>query len=162
MNRILKLQTALLRVIEQQEGKIEERDQSLDWERVHMASCARLGFLMAEEQGQDAELAACACSVHDFGRILTGKQVGHAEKGYEPLKEFLSEVALFTKEEIELISLAAKSHSRKSNVGTWIEEIVKNADVVDCYQYGIPFLRDAQKMRYDDYRNRNKVEPIDK
>lgn len=158
MNRILKLQSALLRVIEQQEGKMEERDQSLDWERVHMASCARLGFLMAEEQEADAELAACACSLHDFGRILTGKQTGHAEKGYEPVKEFLTKLEVFTNEEIDLIALAVKNHSKKSRVGSWIEEVVKDADVVDCYQYGIPFLRDAQQMRYDAYLSRNEKE----
>ncbi|WP_206458833.1 HD domain-containing protein [Anaerovorax sp. IOR16] len=158
MNRILKLQSALLRVIEEQEGKVEERDQSLDWERVHMASCARLGFLMAEEKGQDPELAACACSVHDFGRILTGKQKGHAEKGYHPVKDFLDKLELFTKEEIEIISLAVKNHSRKSKIGSWIEEIVKDADVVDCYQYGIPFVRDAQQMRYEEYIKRNQPE----
>ncbi|MEA4987245.1 MAG: HD domain-containing protein [Anaerovorax sp.] len=157
MNRILKLQSALLRVIEEQEGKVVERDQSLDWERVHMASCARLGFLMAEEKGQDPELAACACSVHDFGRILTGKQKGHAEEGYHPVKDFLDKLELFTKEEIEMISLAVKNHSRKSKIGSWIEEIVKDADVVDCYQYGVPFVRDAQQMRYDEYIKRNET-----
>ncbi len=158
MNRILKLQSALLRVIDEQEQKTEERDQSLDWERVHMASCARLGFLMAEERGEDTELAACACSVHDFGRILTGKQAGHAEKGYQPVKQFLSELDLFSAKEIEMISLAVKNHSKKSKIGSWIEEIVKDADVVDCYQYGMPFTRDAQQMRYDAYMNRNLLE----
>lgn len=155
MDRILKLQKELLYVIGEQEGKKKERDHSLDWERVHMASCARLGYLMAQERGQDAELVACACSVHDFGRILTGEQKGHAEEGYQPVKKFLYDLDLFTEEEIDLISLAVKHHSSKSEIGSWIEEIVKDADVVDCYQYGMPLLRDEQKVRYDAYMNRN-------
>lgn len=149
MKRLLRLQSQLLREIEKHEKLVPKRDKFIDWERVHMASCARLGYLMAEARGVDPELAACACAVHDYGRITTGKQKGHAEAGYLPGKDFLRQTGLFTEEEIETLGVAIKNHSRKSEVGTPIEEIVKDADVIDFYQYGFGFERDEQRLRYE-------------
>ncbi len=147
MNKLMKLQSQLLREIEEYEKLIPERDQPVDWERVHMASCARLGYLLAKERGVDPDLASCACAVHDYGRIITGKQAGHAEAGYLPGKEFLRKTELFTENEVKQIALAIKNHSKKSEVGTPIEEIVKDADVIDCYQYGLDFSRKEQQDR---------------
>ncbi len=149
MKRLLRLQSQLLREIEKYEALVPDRDQFIDWEKVHMASCARLGYLMALERGVDADLAACACAVHDYGRIITGRQKGHGEAGYLPGKEFLRKTGLFLEEEVERLSLAIKNHSNKSEIGTPIEEIVKDADVIDYYQYGFGFSRDEQRERYE-------------
>lgn len=148
MNRVLELETRLLDFIESQEGRISQRDETLAWERIHMASSGRCAWLLAVKRGADPELAACAACVHDFGRILTGKQKQHAEAGYEPVKAFLQETNLFREDEIEAIALAVKNHSRKTETGTLIEEIVKDADVIDCYQYGLPFDRPEKEERY--------------
>lgn len=155
MKRLLRLQSQLLREIEKYEVLVPERDKFIDWERVHMASCARLGYLMAEARGVDPEIASCACAVHDYGRIITGKQEGHAEAGYLPGKEFLKETELFTEDEIEQIALAIKNHSKKSEIGTPIEEIVKDADVIDFHQYGLGFSREEQKIRYEKMLDEN-------
>jgi uncharacterized protein len=148
MNRVYQLLTKFYDVINAQDPAAE-RDETLDWERLHSASSARLGWLLALERGADAELAAAAAAVHDYGRILTGKQHNHAEAGYLPVQDFLRRTALFNEEEIDLIALAVKNHSSKTVVGTPIEEIVKDADVIDCYQYGMPFDRPEKKTRYD-------------
>ncbi len=149
MKRLLRLQSKLLREIEKYEALVPERDKFIDWERVHMASCARLGYLMAEARGINPELAACACAIHDYGRIITGRQEGHAEAGYLPAMEFLRNTGLFTDEEIESMGTAVKNHSRKSEVGTPMEEVIKDADVVDFYQYGFGFAREEQRLRYE-------------
>lgn len=157
MNRIGKLQTAMLHVIKDAAEPSISRDETLEWECIHMASCARTAYLMAQQAGMDpeqTELCACAAAVHDFGRIITGKQPGHAEAGYEPVKVFLRETGLFAEAEIEQIALAAKNHSRKSEIGTPIEEIVKDADLVDCFQFGAPFQRPEQEDRYRRYIER--------
>lgn len=153
MNRLLKLQVNLLQFINEQEGKIPQRDESLDWERLHMASSARCAWLLAMERGADPELAACAAAVHDYGRILTGKQKDHAEAGYEPVKVFLKGTGLFTEGEVEIIAEAVRNHSLKTETGTVIEEIVKDADVIDCFQYGYPFDRPEKEVRYETWRN---------
>ena len=148
MNRALKIQYELLNVINSSPTDIP-RDETLEWEAVHMASSARTAWLLALERGVEPELAACAAAVHDYGRIITGVQKNHAEAGFYPVKEFLQSTDMFTDEEIETIALAVKNHSSKTVVGTPIEEIVKDADVIDCYQLGLPFDRPEKEARYN-------------
>ncbi|MDF2634916.1 MAG: metal-dependent phosphohydrolase sub protein [Pelosinus sp.] len=147
MNRVFKIQEKMLEKILEFENKKVERDISLSWERIHLASCAAVGRILALKRGVDPELSAIACSIHDYGRIITGKQQDHATVGYEPLKLFLRESGYFTLNEIELLSTAAKNHSNKKEVGSPIEEIVKDADVFDCYQYGLSLDREEQRVR---------------
>ncbi len=157
MNRLLELEVKLNKVIDEQKGKVIERDETLDWERIHMASSARCAWLLAMQRGVEPELAACAAAVHDYGRILTGKQKNHAEEGYEPVKAFLIETGIFNEEEIEIIALAVKNHSLKTEIGSPIEEIVKDADVIDCYQYGYPFDRPEKEVRYNKWTKENGI-----
>lgn len=160
MRKILRLQSALLKEIDKYEKIVTERDQFIDWERVHMASCAKLGYLMAEERGADPIIASCACAIHDYGRIITGKQAGHAEAGYLPVQSFLRSTDLFTEEEIDIMSMAVKNHSKKSEVGNIIEEIVKDADVLDFHQYGFEMPREEQQKRLQRLLNKNKEDAI--
>ena len=149
MNRIFTIQTRLLKEIALQEQQNVDRDYPLDWERIHLSSCAKIGQLLALKRNVDPEMASIACSLHDFGRIMTGKQANHAPAGYQPLKTFLaanSDLA-FTAEEREALAQAAKNHSNKKDIGTPLEEIVKDADVLDCYQYGQQLKRQEQRDR---------------
>ena len=149
MKKILRLQSALLKEIDKYEKLIPERDHFIDWERVHISSCAKIGYMLAEERGVDPILAACACACHDYGRIITGKQSGHAEAGYQPVQEFLRKTELFSDDEISQIAVAVKNHSKKAEVGTPLEEIVKDADVLDFYQYGYEMSRKEQQDRLE-------------
>ncbi len=149
MKKILRLQSAMLKEIDKYEKLVTERSHFIDWERVHMVSCATIGYDMALERGVDPILAAAACTCHDYGRIITGKQTGHAEAGYEPVKVFLKGTGLFTDEEVETIATAVRNHSKKGEIGTPIEEIVKDADVLDFYRYGYEFARSTQKERLE-------------
>jgi uncharacterized protein len=151
MNRVYQLLERLHDIIGAQEPSIE-RDETLVWERLHSASAARIGWILALERGVDPELAASAAAVHDYGRIITGKQDNHAEASYLPVQNFLKSTGLFTAKEISVIALAVKNHSSKTTVGAPIDEIVKDADVIDCYQYGLPFDRPEKKIRYDTWQ----------
>lgn len=149
MKKILRLQSALLKEIDKYEKLVPERSHFIDWERVHITSCAKLGYVLAEERGVDPVLAAAACACHDYGRIITGRQEGHAEAGYEPVQEFLKGTELFSDEEIAQIAIAVKNHSKKAEIGTPLEEIVKDADVLDFYQYGYDMARKEQQDRLE-------------
>lgn len=153
MKKLFQLQCALLREIEKYEKVVAHRDQPIDWERVHMASCARIGYLLAEERGFDPDLASFACAVHDYGRIVNGKQADHAEFGYPLVKGFLRKMEFLSEEEIEAIALAVKNHSKKGEVGSPLEEVVKDADVIDFYQYGYGFAREEQRERWEKLEN---------
>lgn len=149
MKKILRLQSALLNEINKYEKLIPERDKFIDWERIHIVSCAKIGRILAEERGVDPVLAEAACACHDYGRIITGKQAGHAEAGYEPVQEFLKGTGLFDDEEIDLIAVAVRNHSKKEEVGAPLDEIVKDADVLDFYQYGFDMARKSQQDRLE-------------
>lgn len=149
MNRVWKITRALHHLIDEYVEQIpdEERDQPADWERIHSASCARLGTMMALERGVDPILAGVACACHDFGRILNGKQKDHAARGFEPVQEFLRGFEFFTEDEVMQIATAVKNHSSKSLVQDPISEIVKDADLIDFYQFGSAPTRQEQEDR---------------
>ena len=148
-NRLLSLQRQYLALINSQEGKLSHRDEPLDWERLHMASCARLAWLLALKRGVKPELAACAATIHDIGRVITGLQADHAAAGAVPAQQFLAATNLFSQQEILQLVQAVAHHSSKAVIGSPLEEIVKDADVVDCFQYGLPFARKEQQLRYE-------------
>ena len=149
MKKLLRLQSALLKEIDKYEKLVPERDHFIDWERVHIVSCAKIGYMMAEERGVDPVVAAAACACHDYGRIITGKQQGHAEAGYGPVQSFLRRTELFSDDEIDIIAVAVKNHSKKAEIGSPVEEIVKDADVLDFYQYGHDVARKEQQDRLE-------------
>jgi len=149
VNRIYKVQKALLGLIDEYDGKTDVRDKSLDWERIHMASCAKVGLILARRRGIDGELAAIACAVHDIGRIVTGRHKDHAEAGFEPVQVFLKSLGFMTDEEIAQIAPAVRNHSKKGEIGTPLEELVKDADLIDFRQYGFDFEREDQRLRFE-------------
>ncbi len=149
MNRIFTLQQAILKTIEEHKYVDRSNAPTLDWERIHMISCAKVGYMLAEERGLDPELSACACAVHDFGRIITGSQKDHGPAGAKPVRHFLRDTALFTEDEIIMISRAVENHSKKAEVGTPLEELVKDADLIDYASYGQPFKRQEQIDRFE-------------
>lgn len=157
MKRLFKLQADLLREIDKYEKIVpdSERDYPCDWERIHVVSCAKIGLMMAQERGVDPVLAAAACSCHDFGRIINGKQEDHAEFGFVPVQKFLKKTGIFEEKEIEQIAIAVRNHSRKDVVGEPLEEIVKDADVLDFYQYGYDMYKKSQTDRLEKLLEKN-------
>ncbi|ATW26070.1 HD domain-containing protein [Candidatus Formimonas warabiya] len=147
MERVFYMQEKMLEKIEELAHQDMERDMPLNWERIHMISCAKAGQILALKRGVDTELAAIACSVHDYGRIVTGRQRNHAQASFEPLKEFLAASGWFSAREIDEITRTARNHSSKKEIGTPLEEVVKDADVLDCYQFGLPLEREEQRER---------------
>lgn len=122
-------------LLDRLEGLNIHRDYPISWERVHAVSCAQVGRLLAQERGVDIELAALACSLHDIGRWYTGQQANHAVQGEEPVREFLKTAAL-SEEKKEQIMQAVIHHSEKDKEGDPLDEVVKDADILDCYLHG--------------------------
>ena len=112
-----------------------ERDYPVIWERIHATSCAQIGRMLAEKRNMDTEQVALACAIHDIGRWITGRQSDHAPKGEEPARLFLAE-GMGTEGTREQIVQAVINHSKKEQIGTPLEEVVKDADILDCYWHG--------------------------
>ena len=133
----------LLDSIEKQRS---ERDYPIMWEKVHAVSCAQIGRMLAEKRGADIEQAGLACALHDIGRWITGRQHDHAPKGEDAVRRFLAEKQ-GTDEEKEQIVQAVINHSKKDEIGTPLEEIVKDADILDCYWYGEDIMKPFHMAR---------------
>ena len=149
MNKVMKIQGMLFDEIDRYAELVPERDATPMYEKIHAVGSGKIGYLLGLQRGLDPDLAAIVASCHDYGRIVTGKQAGHAEAGYEPVREFLAKTGLLTDEEVELVAKATKNHSKKSEVGTPYEEIAKDADVLDFHQYGYEMPRQEQQDRLD-------------
>ena len=75
MNRLLELETQLNRVINGQEGKMDSRDETLDWERLHMASSARCAYILAmQKRRRSRTCRLCGLAFTTSAEFLTGKQ----------------------------------------------------------------------------------------
>lgn len=112
-----------------------ERDYPVIWEKAHATSCAQIGRMLAEIRSVDVEQAALACALHDIGRWKSGKQLDHASKGAGPVHRFLAE-GKYSERYIEQIAQAVINHSKKEQIGTPLEELVKDADLLDCHWHG--------------------------
>ena len=139
----------MLELIEKMDAPGTVRDEPIRWEKIHMVSSACIGYELAKARGVDPVLASTACALHDIGRVITGRQQGHAEAGYEYAKELLHGLELFTDAEIEEIAVAVSEHSNKGKAGAPLCEIVKDADVLDMHYYGRELPRPEQRMRLE-------------
>jgi uncharacterized protein len=156
MNRVFTLQQAILKTIDEHQNIDRTDAPSLDWERIHMISCAKVGYMLALERGLDPIICACACALHDYGRILTGCQENHGEAGTIPVQILLQAMDLFTENEVYMISLAVANHSKKGEVGSPLEELVKDADLIDYASYGQTFKRQEQIERFERLSNQHR------
>jgi len=127
MQRCYQVSRELLKFLNEQEPFDLKRDVSLTWERIHSMGSARIAAILASKRGVDVELSYAAGALHDFGRFVTGKQENHAENGYEPAKEFLRSLNIFSEEEGEEIARAVNNHRRKETVGTPWRRLLRTA-----------------------------------
>jgi uncharacterized protein len=147
VDRCYKVSRAFLKFLTGQEGLERKRDYSLTWERIHSLGSARTGAILSARRGIDIELGYTAGVLHDFGRIVTGKHEDHAVNGYQPVREFLEGLKLFREDEIKAISLAVKHHSRKDLVGSPLDEIAKDCDILDTHLLGIRLRTERHYQR---------------
>ncbi len=124
------------------------RQFSIPQEIAHFTSTAQIAKIIAQKRGIDTKLATATALVHDIYRIKTGINENHAEMGAPLAREFLKKHSNFSDEEIELIVNAVKNHSKKGEIGSPLEELIKDVDVFDSYFYDIKKDNDAYRERF--------------
>lgn len=120
------------------EDLTSEREMTLEEELIHAAGTARLGQLIALKRDLDLEASFIIGVLHDYGRIITGTKKDHARMGSRFVREYLTGSGNFTPEETEIIVQAVANHSLKGEVGSPLEELIKDADVLEGYFAGRP------------------------
>ena len=115
----------------------EKRESSLEWELKHSSGVTVIARILAQKRRVDEELAVTAACLHDIYVIVSGSYGDHARLGVPIAKQALEEGGDFSRLEIDAICDAIKSHSDKHIYGTSaLSELVKDADVLDCFFYG--------------------------
>lgn len=119
---------------------------------VHMFGVAQACVLLAMKRGEDAELAACAGYLHDIATYATGDSSRHAVRGADMAERILGQTGIFTEEEIGKITSAIRFHSDKKDVDGPLEEILKDADVLQHCLYDPGYVSKKDRDRYKKLR----------
>lgn len=131
------------------EDSVFDRSMTVNQELAHAVGTARLAQLLALKRNIDPEMAFILGLLHDIGRIVTGIKKDHALTGKDLVKGYLVESGDFSLEEIEGLVNAVGNHSFKDGVGTPLEELIKDADVLDGYFSGRPSSKPESVSRLE-------------
>lgn len=126
MSRIKDLQKQVHRVLE----KIEDNDKRAK-AVAHLHGVALAAAILAKKRGEDAELATMAGLLHDLHAYKSGSYDDHERLGAEYARKLLTKLELTTPEETEAICSAICHHGNKAGVDAPMDEILKDADVID-------------------------------
>ena len=116
----------------------------------HLYGVSLAATLLAKKRGGDQELAAMAGMLHDIHAYMSGSYDDHAHLGAEMARKILEEVGVTTAEENDIICSAVYHHDDKLVVDGPMDEILKDADVIDhCYNDVSKNVKEKEQARYD-------------
>lgn len=113
---------------------------------VHLYGVAQSAALIAQKRKGNTELSVIAAMLHDIYSYKNMNSADHAHKGAVMAKEILSELKIFSSEEIDLIYSAIYYHSDKNTVNEALDEILKDADVMQHILYNPLFEIKAHEL----------------
>lgn len=125
MSRIKDFQKKVYHILEKNIDDADKRAKAV----AHLHGVALAAAILAKKRGQNAELATMAGMLHDLWAYKSGSYDDHAHLDADYARKVLGE--LTTPEETEIICSAIYHHDSKAEVGTPMDEILKDADVID-------------------------------
>lgn len=102
---------------------------------LHLYGVAQACAMIAMRRGMDAELPVVAGMLHDIATYSTLDAVNHAARGAVMAREILEKLGIFQAEEVNAVCLAIHHHSDKENVHASLDEVLKDADVLQHCLY---------------------------
>lgn len=120
---------------------------------LHLYGVAQACALLALKRGEDVELAVIAGMLHDIYSYANMNSQDHAHKGAQMTHQLLTSSDLFNKEEINSICTAIYNHSDKANIHSPLDEVLKDADVMQHALYNPLFeIMEHEKQRFHSLR----------
>ena len=115
----------------------------------HLYGVSDFCTLLAVRRNLDVDIAAACGMLHDIYPVLTGDYHKHGKKGAKKAEELLKELALYSDDEIAIITTAISRHSKKKKAHGPYDEVLKDADVMHhcLYDTGIP-IAEKESTRY--------------
>lgn len=102
---------------------------------LHLYGVSQACALLALKRKEDVELSVISGMLHDIYSYAHMDSQDYAHKGAVIARNILEPLSLFREEEISLICSAIHHHSDKSNVHGAVDEILKDADVIQHVLY---------------------------
>lgn len=116
---------------------------------LHLYGVAQACAMLALKRNENAELAVVAGMLHDIYSYANMDSNDHAHKGAEMARNILNTLNIFNEDEKDLICTAIYHHSDKSMVHDWLDEILKDADVMQHVLYNPLFdIKQHEQERF--------------
>ena len=116
---------------------------------IHLYGVSAVCVLLAAKRGLDPELCAIAGLLHDIRTYRTGDYQDHARLGAPEAESILEELGCFTPEEIALVGCAIARHSDKDACHDAMDELLKDADVLQHFLYNPHIGSELSGQRQD-------------
>jgi len=102
---------------------------------VHLYGVSLAATWLATQRGLDVELAGIAGMLHDLATYASGDSVDHARRSAALAGQLLHQLGLFPDAETQIITCAVARHSDKATLDGPMDELLKDADVLQHWLY---------------------------
>lgn len=102
---------------------------------LHLYGVSQACALLAIKRKENVELAVIAGMLHDIYSYTNMDSQDHAHEGAKNARNILNQLNIFREDEISLICTAIYNHSDKSIIHESLDEILKDADVMQHVLY---------------------------
>jgi 5'-deoxynucleotidase YfbR-like HD superfamily hydrolase len=112
---------------------------------IHLYGVSATCALLALKRGLDAQLAAVAGMLHDYSTYQRGDPSDHDRWSAQEARRLLAELDIFSPQEIDTICGAILHHRAKGEVHAPMDELLKDADVLQHYLYNPGFKQQVSE-----------------
>jgi uncharacterized protein len=106
---------------------------------VHLYGVACVAALLAIKRGLDLQLCLAAAMLHDISSYRTNDPADHARRSADEAGTILGSMETWSPDDISQIRSAIAHHSLKQQVDAPMDELLKDADVLQHYLYNPSF-----------------------
>ncbi len=110
---------------------------------VHLYGVSTICTLLALKRGLNVELCLAAGMLHDIWNYKVGDCPEHGQLGAIEARKILEEMGSFSTEEIDVICIAIARHGDKQSIDGEMDELLKDADVLQHYLYNPALYEEA-------------------
>ena len=126
---------------------------------LHLYGVSQACAMLALKRKENIELALIAGMLHDIYSYANMDSENHAHKSSDMARNILNSLMIFNEDEIHLICTAIYNHSDKGIVHDTLDEILKDADVMQHILYNPLFeIKQHEKKRFEDLKREFSLE----
>ncbi len=139
----------LRKYVDAELNKIEDADKRTS-SVAHLYGVSLAATMIAKKRGLDPEIASMAAMLHDLHAYKSGSYDDHAHKGADLARDILGELKITDEMETEMICSAIYHHDDKLVTDAPMDEVLKDADVIDhCLKDSSKLVKEKEQARYD-------------